>query len=243
MEGLLPVGHTGIPRSCVWGAGAAQCSVPPCWEASRARNTWEKSLNFVSHSVPRSRSLVEQWAVADLCCLQSSWPPLVPCYIKETPPCQMCCITFPFSRIRGLSKLCHVYVDSQAPILQSFPFSSANTHPIKLSSYHGFLLTNLGSLDVKLVEKKKCFLVRKCAHWADGLKILCSAHFVFEGLMMLLWGVLWVPKSMEREELVNGLPWQMHCFQSQFKQPERRTGAGECLLEYLNVLLEMVCCW
>lgn len=59
---------------------------------------------------------------------------------------------------------------------------------------------------MKLAEKKKCFLVRKCAHWADGLKILCSAHLVFEGLMMLLWGVLWVPKSMEREELVNGLP-------------------------------------
>lgn len=77
----------------------------------------------------------------------------------------MCCITFPFSRIRGLSKPCHVYVDSQAPILQSFPFSSANTHPIKLSSYHGFLLTNLGSLDVKLVEKKKCF-PKTYSHWA-----------------------------------------------------------------------------
>lgn len=55
-------------------------------------------------------------------------------------------------------------------------------------------------------KKKKCFLVRKCAHWADGLKVLCSSHFVFGGLMVLLQGVLWVLKSMEREELVNGLP-------------------------------------
>lgn len=46
---------------------------------------------------------------------------------------------------------------------------------------------------------------------------------------------------MEREELGNGLPQQIHCFQSKFKQPER-TGAGECL-EYINVLLEIACCW
>lgn len=39
MKGLLPVGHTGIPQSCSWGAGAAQCSVPPCWEASKVQNT------------------------------------------------------------------------------------------------------------------------------------------------------------------------------------------------------------
>lgn len=37
-------------------------------------------------------------------------------------------------------------------------------------------------------KKKKCFLVRKCAHWADGLKVLCSSHFVFGGLMVLLQG-------------------------------------------------------
>lgn len=58
-----------------------------------------------------------------------------------------------------------------------------------------------------LWKKKKCFLVRKCARWADGLKIWCSSHFVFWGFGgVIAGGVLWVLKSMEREELVNGLP-------------------------------------
>lgn len=176
----------------------------------------------------------EQWLI---CVSQSSWPLL---HKGDTPvPDVLQHIPLQLSpwALQTVPCLCG------APILQSFPFSPANTRPIKLPSYHGFLLTNLGSWDVGFVEKEKCFLVRECAHWAGGLKILCSAHFVFGGLMLLLWEVFWVPKSMEREELVNGLPWQMHCFQSQFKQPERRTGAGECLLEYLNVLLEIVCCW
>lgn len=78
----------------------------------------------------------------------------------DTPQCQMCYITFPVSRILQLSKPCHVYVDSQAPIMQSFPLSLANKHPIKMCSYHGFFLTNLGSLDVNfgfVGGKKKVF--------------------------------------------------------------------------------------
>lgn len=75
----------------------------------------------------------------------------------STPQCHMYCITFLFSRILRLSKPCHVYVDSQAPVMQSFPFSLANKHPIKMCSYHGFSLTNLGSINVKFgfVKKKK----------------------------------------------------------------------------------------
>lgn len=120
--------------NCILRTGAAQGRISLCGEARGLRGegrAWEKPL-LVLQSGPRFGLLMEWQGVADssgfVLFRRSRAKLLTPSdfvlHKVDTPQCQMCYITFLFNRILRLSKPCHVYVDSQAPIMQSFPILS-----------------------------------------------------------------------------------------------------------------------
>lgn len=95
--------------------------------------------------------------------------------------------------------------------MQSFPFSLANNHPVKMCSYHGFFLTNLGSLDVKFGfvgkesnKRRSIFLLGNVLTRLVVLKCSLQPTLCLGVLMLLFWG--FPLKYIGREELRNGLP-------------------------------------